>query len=328
MGSNANLLIIKKVYLGGVKLDFQFTQLIKGLCCVLIALAHYPHQSTDGIGWKLYDLFIIQGAHASVAMFFFLSGFGLMESETKKHLNIWQFIIRRLLKIYKAVLIINILHYGSILCFGYFQTGIWDSIDWKLLLSIAKLDFHFWFIEILFSCYFVFAICTQIKQQKIRTVTLTFGQLAVLFFWLIKGDAIHHVMSIPFFLVGLYVSLHKDKVALLMKNIWLWIILAITIFAVCYRACILYDTMPIPIVANILIVLGLLWLTSCYEIKLGYKSFLGYISFPIYLVHWKVILFSSSFGHIIPLWLYMILTIYFAWLLQKTIEISFTQKKL
>jgi len=154
---------------------------------------------------------------------------------------------------------------------------------------------------------------------------LTAGQLAVFVFWMIKGEAIHHVMSIPFFLVGLYVSLHKDKTAFLMKNKWFWFILAIIVFAVCNGTYFLNDTLPVHLAANMLTVSGLLWLASSYDVKLGYKSFLGYLSFPIYLVHWKVILLSSCFGHVAPIWLYMILTIYLAWLLQKTIEISFTK---
>lgn len=329
MESCNKLLSIKKVNMwGGVKLPFEFTQLLKGLCCVMIALHHYSQYIiAEGLSNNLfYQLFSTQGGYAGVAMFFFLSGFGLMESEAKKHLSLWQFIVKRFWKIYKAILIINVLHYGSILCWGYFKTGLWESIDWRLLLSVAKLDTNFWFIQVLFACYLGFAIMIQIKNKTIRNIALGVGQIAVLACWVIKGEPINHIISIPLFAVGIYVSLFKEKSAEIIKNIWIWVGLMIATVAVCYWTYQIRNAMPVHTEANVLLLAGLIWFTAKYEVTLGFKSFLGYISFPIYLVHWKVMLLSSSLGYIAPLWLYLLLIIYLAWLLQKTLEISFTKK--
>ena len=327
MTRNDRLLSITKTEWGGVKLPYEFTQLLKGLCCVMIALHHYSQDMiSEGLSNNLfYQLFSTQGGYAGVAMFFFLSGYGLMESESKKHLNFRQFFFKRFWKIYKAVLIINILHYGSILCWEYFNTGTWSAIDWSLFFSITKLDFHFWFIEVLFTCYAGFVIATQIKNEKARGIAILLGQIIVFACWMLKGESVNHLISIPLFAVGIYVSQYKEKSAEIVKSFWLWVGLIISTVIVCYWTYQTRDAMPVHTAANVLMIAGLLWIVTGYKITLGYKSFLGYISFPIYLVHWKVMHLSSSLGFIAPLWLFLLLTIYLAWLLQKTIEISIPQ---
>ncbi len=290
----------------------------------MIALHHYSqYMIADGLSSSFfYQLFSTQGGYAGIAMFFFLSGYGLLESESKMHLNIGEFIVKRFWKIYKAVLVINAIHYGAILCWGYFNTGSWTAINWRLLFSITKLDFHFWFIKVLFTCYIGFALATQIQKDKARNIALFVGQFAIFAYWMLKEEPVNHLISIPLFAVGIYVSLFKEKIAEMAKSFWLWIGLSISLGIVCYWTYQSHDAMPLHTAANVLMIAGLLWIVSKYEITLGYRSFLGYISFPIYLIHWKVMHLSSSLGYIAPLWLYLLLTIYLAWLLQKTIEIS------
>ena len=58
-----------------------------------------------------------QGGNVGVAVFFFLSGYGLMSSELKGHLSASQFFKRRFCKIYIPVLLI---------------TAIWIPISYKL----------------------------------------------------------------------------------------------------------------------------------------------------------------------------------------------------
>ena len=329
MTNNQKILIIKKTSWGGVTLPYELTQLLKGLCCVMIALHHYSqYMIAEGLSSSLfYQLFSTQGGYAGVAMFFFLSGFGLMESESKRHLNIWEFIVKRFWKVYKAVLVINIIHYGTILCWDYCNTGTWVAIDWSILFSIAKLDYHFWFIEVLFTCYVGFAIATQIRNNNIRNIAIVVGQILVFAFWMFKGESINHLVSMPLFVVGIYVSLFKEKSSRIINNLLLWIGLAFITGFVCYWTYQTRDAMPVHTVANVLMIAGLLWIVARYEIVLRFRSFLGYISFPIYLVHWKVMHLSSSLGYIAPLWLFLLLTVYLAYLLQKTIEISLPKIK-
>lgn len=54
-----------------------------------------------------YKALSAQGGFIGVAIFFFLSGYGLMESESKSHLNALAFLKRRILKIYLPVILVT-----------------------------------------------------------------------------------------------------------------------------------------------------------------------------------------------------------------------------
>ena len=122
------------------------------------------------------------------------------------------------------------------------------------------------------------------------------------------------------FLVGVYVSMYKVLVPRVIKSLWIWVILVLMIvLALC-----MYnktgDAMPIHIVFNYVMIALFLLLLSLHSIKVSYKSILGKLSFPIYLVHHKVIMASVYLGHILPVWVFVLVTIYLGYLLQKTIE--------
>lgn len=75
----------------------------------MVMLHHYSqyvisHEISHAIP---YQLLSTQGGYLGVAIFFFLSGYGLMESESKSHLNLKTFFKRRFLKIYLPVLLIS-----------------------------------------------------------------------------------------------------------------------------------------------------------------------------------------------------------------------------
>lgn len=325
---NKYFIISKQRERGGVILDYHFTQFVKGFACVMIALHHYSQFIlSEGISNSLfYKAFSTQGGYAGVALFFFLSGYGLMESESKHHLSLFQFAIKRFWKIYKAVLIVNLLTYGSILCWRYFETGLWDAINLMLLFSITKIDYYLWFITKLFGCYLGFTVCSQIKKESIRNIAYGIGQIIVFCYLIVRGEPSNHLVSILLFMVGIYVSLFKKHTSLIVNNIWTWItfiVLSLSTILLCYH---IQDTLLVHTLFNLLMLLCFLWIVSRFGIYLNYKSFLGYISFPVYLVHHKVIMLSSALGHVAPVLLFLGLTIYLGWLLQKTLEISFIKK--
>ena len=64
-----------------------------------------------------------QGGNIGVAIFFFLSGYGLMMSEIKSHLAFGQYFRRRFLKVYLPVVLV---------------TAIWLPISYNLPWEISK----------------------------------------------------------------------------------------------------------------------------------------------------------------------------------------------
>ena len=92
-------------------IDKSSSDLIKFLAALMVAGHHYSqyvisHGLSDSI---IYQLLSTQGGYLGVAIFFFLSGYGLMESEARHHLTVGAFLRKRLAKIYLPVLLLNCL---------------------------------------------------------------------------------------------------------------------------------------------------------------------------------------------------------------------------
>lgn len=72
-----------------MQFDRGLTDFIKFLSCIMIALHHFSQiRGVQGASNIFYFLFATQGGYLGVAIFFFLSGYGLMKSEMSKHLSI------------------------------------------------------------------------------------------------------------------------------------------------------------------------------------------------------------------------------------------------
>ena len=85
----------------------SFSESVKLLSCIAIAIGHYlGYYSTTGAHINiLQKAMLAQGGMLGVALFFFLSGYGLMKSDERKHLSACEFFSRRYLKIYLPVLL-------------------------------------------------------------------------------------------------------------------------------------------------------------------------------------------------------------------------------
>lgn len=87
-------------------IDRNITDLVKFLASLLIATGHYLGYFSTIEEVNLFQKIILaQGGLLGVALFFFLSGYGLMKSEQKYHLSAIPFIKRRVLKVYLPVLV-------------------------------------------------------------------------------------------------------------------------------------------------------------------------------------------------------------------------------
>ena len=91
------------------QLNKDTSDAIKVVAALMVMFHHYSqyiciNQLSDSIFYKAMSA---QAGFIGVAVFFFLSGYGLMESELKSHLTLKTFIKKRFLKVYLPVLLVT-----------------------------------------------------------------------------------------------------------------------------------------------------------------------------------------------------------------------------
>lgn len=82
-------------------------KLVSALLVVTSHIGSVAINSYESTNWIFYAL-ATQNGYVGVSLFFFLSGFGLMESEQKRHLSVSQYFRRRILKIYLPVVLVTV----------------------------------------------------------------------------------------------------------------------------------------------------------------------------------------------------------------------------
>jgi len=85
------------------------SDLLKVVAALLVMFSHYCNiKASTGVALNPIEWLIrSQGGNIGVAIFFFLSGYGLMMSEMKSHLSLGQYFRRRFLKVYLPVILVT-----------------------------------------------------------------------------------------------------------------------------------------------------------------------------------------------------------------------------
>ena len=94
-----------------LRIDKPLSSLVKFFAALTVALHHFSQYvyANDLSECIIYKLFSFQGGFLAVGVFFFLSGYGLMESEKKSHLSPSAFLKKRLFRVYIPVLLVTVL---------------------------------------------------------------------------------------------------------------------------------------------------------------------------------------------------------------------------
>lgn len=93
-----------------IAFDKGVTDVIKLLSIAMIAIHHFLQTAlTRGDGGAFSSLYCSQAGYLGVALFFFLSGYGVMKSHQRHQMGFGEFVNKRLLKIILPMLLANLL---------------------------------------------------------------------------------------------------------------------------------------------------------------------------------------------------------------------------
>ena len=293
------------------ELNKEWSNWLKLIAAILVAVSHYSTVIVINNHWSdnSFLRFWCQGGYIGVAIFFFFSGYGLMESEKKHHLKFKEFFLKRFLRVYLPILMVSVI-----------WIPIYYFIIEKNIINITLGSFLYdlfwgfkdcvlWFVKILFIFYVIFYTFSWLRLKGKILLSHVIIIAGTIFAICVAVKYNYPNISIPLFTIGLYSSLFKEKSFLkLPYSILMLIIMSIFCLIIfittrdtnfahgtinCIIVCIalyciyLMNTPPLIRLTNI-------WLSAIYM---------------IYIIHFKVLDLMTSIYGFIPFWSWALVTI-------------------
>ena len=280
-------------------LDKKATQAIKGILCIFIMLHNVGLDCTANN--EAAELICDHAGGVCVAIFFFLSGYGVLQAYKKNGVkSLKRLLLKNALKLYIIAVVINVIEY-----FAFFQ-GAFETKD--LLLRIFNLDIfnnfarmnrHGWFIATIIGMYIIFALVFYISslfKKKYSTLVATIIVAAIAIGLRILAKIMDnggmYTNGLPLFGVGLLYSYFFEFInkLCLKKTIFIPTICVCVIgFAISF---IFFWGTVASYALAILIVIG----ANYFRVDNKITLFLGNISLGVYLFTDTSMHLTSSFA--------------------------------
>lgn len=269
------------------------TDMVRGLACILIVLHHFCAKLM-GMGYSnfLIDLIGLRGGVTGVTIFFFLSGWGLSESQQQQQYDAWTFAKKRLIRVFIPLVFTNLLYYPYIL---WSQDRGFNVKDFILnVLNLHPIDGVTWYCNVLVLFYILFYVSFLLKKKvHIASCMTIFTILCALYSTYTNPDSPFMVYSLIGFPLGVIFSLYKNQIS----NIY-FITCICSILPVLLILSILLPNYSNLFIANLFswaVVLVLVSFITRFTLNSHILLFLGKYSYEIYLLHFKALVIISSF---------------------------------
>lgn len=298
--------MIEKNTSNHIVLDRNLTNLVKFLSCLMIALHHYSQgRVLAGTDNPIYQLFSTQGGWLGVAIFFFLSGYGLMKSDIKHHWEPIPFFKKRLMKTYLPAALVSLLWGSYLLIRGGQELGLQfiAGIFWNFN------DEVLWFVRAIVKLYVIFYAYSWLRLQmyRFRVLALVFAA-ALALLWVNAGFV--HSSSVLLFFVGMSLAEDDECWLKIIRKIYPVVTAFIAIFALAFIC--RHDAAWIHLLINyFVILLGILLVAICNINLPSLPKWIGGASYDIYLVHNKALMLLRPVYAVVPLWMFAGLTLIF-----------------
>lgn len=294
------------------ELNKDWSNWIKLLAAVLVAVSHYSTVVVINNHWSDSSFLRLwcQGGYIGVALFFFFSGYGLMESETKKHLSVTDFFRKRFLKVYLPVLLVSVIWIPI-----YYIFVDKNDAELNVLTILYDLFWGFrdgvlWFVKILFLLYGLFCIFAHLLHcQKVFIAHsfMAFGTIGATCLAYQNGFPF---ISVPLFLLGVWSSNVKSKE---FKGVPLPFLLIMAMVMIC-GVCFLFNRSADALHGVVNCAVLAMTLCGCILLKritppLLLSNYLISATYTLYIVHFKVLDFMTSEWGYISFWSWALTTI-------------------
>ena len=278
--------------------------IIKGFSCLLILTHHYC-QCMDGKGFDNFFVHLIgmRGGVIGVTFFFFLSAWGLSESQKKNKYPFITFAKRRLSKVYIPLVLTNLIYYLFLLCLNQISFNL--TFFLLMLFNLKMLDGVLWFCNVIIIFYLIFyiAFLFQSKLGKIIfcvVATILYSVVVTTLY----PDSPFYVYSIIGFPFGLLLSLYKESV----MNFYYWVLWCLVFIVPLLLCAVLFPIFSklffMNIISFVIISILICFVFILRRADFSYTiymilSFVGIYSYEIYLLHYKVLLFVAELDMLI-----------------------------
>lgn len=320
------------------------------MAALVVVFHHYAHMffpdGKIGTGITKLVLFPFLAGHASVMLFFLLSGFVLslpfIRGKSQPYLI---FIQRRVLRIYGPYLGALLLSLaGCALWHNRFGAIQWASITWNHPVSFKSVIQHVLFIGDYDYTQYNTAFWSLVYEMRISLIFpvlfMIVSRLSLISSIFVIGGftlagihiGVHQTLItfefIAIFLVGILLAKNMDRVGVLYKSIspmWriIFALLSATVY-ICGHSLVVYGPiwhlgdLPTALGAAGLMVIALNSVLASRLLDTPIPSFLGRISYSLYLVHGTVLfamtaLMGDKVSHLLFFGLYLTVSILLSW---------------
>jgi len=289
----------------------HFLDGIRGLAILLVVLFHTFSAHSDVLPYEEYkDIIIFKYGFLGVQLFFLLSGFVILMT-LEKSKSFWNFIYKRWLRLFPAMLIVSVLLY-LIVSFLFprktEQPNIYSLIPGLLFIepgiigsvlktNIIVLEQSFWSLYIEMKFYIVIGICYFMFGRKKALLCL--------------------ILLFSYSLLNTIYPLHHFNYTLLVLSCFGWFVSGCLayiyyiekrkrylFFSIIMGLLTLYTTYKLRQASldyflTGIVVISIFYITVCYEksrfiLANRFFLFLGFISYPLYLIHENTIVSATD----------------------------------
>lgn len=284
---------------------------LKALCSIIIVFHHYFQVSGMMRGTFVSHFFVSICGYVSVAIFFFLSAYGITEAEQKAKLTWGQFFKKRIGRVYIPFVVTNLLFVLLLVYLskysGDYILGIKNTIGIELVDSIT------WFVPVLLVFYVFARLLSPLRIRFFKCIGMAglTAIYAILGFTLLNIP-FYAIVSVPAFVVGYIASMYKQEIAewLSSSRVRLPLLLLGLVVVMCFSAITMGYVSVTPHVMHLAIasnnmcfLLVIIAIFTGHDVNWFKCKWLGEISYEVYLTHAKLFsVWTIIAGTFIPFW--------------------------